>query len=522
MGAARRYLRRRKARLSLLRPAPPADRCGHGGARRRHAAAARRGKPAAAHTGTGNYLECDRRHTGRRVAGEGGRGDRLCAAYPATPRHQARYLLDCLRPLHVPQVLLPVPRPAQEAPRELAGTLLESGGRPVVLLHAGTGAHWKRWPLGGFIELAALLQDAGIAVRWSCGPDEPSLSDELRMAGVDLPATLWPQLDLEDFSSLLARCDLVVSADCGVAHLAALCGVPQVTLFGPTDSAPLETVQPAGTRGAGAAALCRRVGGLRHSAASGPCEAPLRPAGRSALPLPRSSPGAGSVRGMRGDAGAMTATNPAVRPETVLLWQVGALGDTLLAYPAMAALRAWAPSARISMVGRPAFLRWALRAGLIDAAVDPDSAIGGSLAAGKGPGPHRMPDLAMIWSADGARVAAHIAQYGAGTVLHAPARPAIPLHQARYLVSCLQPLGVPRTVHAVHMPAPEAGHAETAICPTGGHALSSAGCRRAPGTAAPRSRVSLETMAARSLSATGGTIAGRRHDGAMELRAGRR
>ena len=157
----------------------------------------------------------------------------------------------------------------------------------------------------------------------------------------------------------------------------------------------------------------------------------------------------------------MNASDPAVHPETVLLWQVGALGDTLLAYPAMAALRAWAPSARISMVGRPSLLRWALRAGLIDAAVDPDGAIGASLAAGKGPGLHPVPDLAMIWSADGARIAAHLLRHGAGTVLHAPARPALPLHQARYLVGCLQPLGVPRTVRAVHMPAPEAARAET-------------------------------------------------------------
>ena len=156
-------------------------------------------------------------------------------AYPATPRHQARYLLDCLRPLHVPQVLLPVPRPAQVAPRKLARTLLDTGDQPVVLLHAGAGAHWKRWPLRGYIELAALLQDAGIAVRWSCGPDESSLSDELRGAGVDALTMVWPQLGLEHFSSLMACCDLVVSADCGVAHLAALCGVPQVTLYGPTD-----------------------------------------------------------------------------------------------------------------------------------------------------------------------------------------------------------------------------------------------------------------------------------------------
>lgn len=182
-------------------------------------------------------------------------------------RHQSAYLLDCLRPLITPDASRPpVDDGTGAAPdaigREagpldshsqtlLAGTghvlwspaeplapvlrpLIGPMGWPTVLLHPGAGGRWKRWPIGHFLSLADRLARAGLAVRWSCGPADDDLREAL-LAEPERPGELWPDLGLDDYAALLARCNLLVSADTGVAHLATLLGVPQVALFGPTD-----------------------------------------------------------------------------------------------------------------------------------------------------------------------------------------------------------------------------------------------------------------------------------------------
>jgi ADP-heptose:LPS heptosyltransferase len=154
---------------------------------------------------------------------------------PADRRHQARYLLDCLRAVGAGMRLQPVscPVPVPLSP-SLCG-LLAPLDRPTILLHPGAGASWKRWPLDRFQLLAAALRAAGAAVRWSCGPADDDLRAELGKMGAASVQEIWPHLDLPDFAAVMSRCSVVVTPDTGVAHLAALLIVPQVTLFGPTD-----------------------------------------------------------------------------------------------------------------------------------------------------------------------------------------------------------------------------------------------------------------------------------------------
>ncbi|HXJ79333.1 MAG TPA: lipopolysaccharide heptosyltransferase II [Candidatus Methylomirabilis sp.] len=118
--------------------------------------------------------------------------------------------------------------------------LLETAGIPpetrVVGLHLGTAfGPSKLWPPESFGRLAARLAGDGLrplllgsledrhtalAVAAAASVPLPSL------VGRDRPALL---------PRLLARLRCLVSADTGVAHLAAALGVPTVTLFGPTD-----------------------------------------------------------------------------------------------------------------------------------------------------------------------------------------------------------------------------------------------------------------------------------------------
>jgi len=154
---------------------------------------------------------------------------------PADPRHQSRYLLDCLGSLGVPRVLLPAPPPALEAIPSTMRSLIPEPPQRTVLLHPGAGSVWKLWPLASWLTLAEALAKRDYAVHWSFGPeDERPRTAFLGIAPAWRPL-IWPELPLAQFAALLAQCALFVSPDTGVAHLAALLRVPQVTLFGPTD-----------------------------------------------------------------------------------------------------------------------------------------------------------------------------------------------------------------------------------------------------------------------------------------------
>jgi len=105
---------------------------------------------------------------------------------------------------------------------------------PVALLHPGAGSRLKRWPLAHYLALARMLRADGTTVTWTTGPAD----DKSRAALIDAGEgqRLLPPLDVAGLAAVLARASVVVSADCGVAHLTALLAVPSVVLFGPTDA----------------------------------------------------------------------------------------------------------------------------------------------------------------------------------------------------------------------------------------------------------------------------------------------
>src|SRR5712692_9922335 len=130
------------------------------------------------------------------------------------------------------------------------------------------------------------------------------------------------------------------------------------------------------------------------------------------------------------------------RPSTILVWQAGALGDTLLAYPALAALRNWAPQARVSAIGHPSNLAPAQWTGLVDQVLDVDGPLSGALLIGSPPPALEAPELAVIWSAAFQQLAATFQSLGVHSLLCAPARATAARHQSRYLLDMLLPLGL--------------------------------------------------------------------------------
>lgn len=147
----------------------------------------------------------------------------------------AAHYLATLAPLGVAPVpfTLRAPAPAVEATRLSWNHVTANPAGPVALLHPGTGSRLKQWPLGNYLSLAAALRADGVAVAWTVGPADDDVRAALAAAG-ESPHVL-PGAGVAGLAAYLTRVAVVVSGDCGVAHLAALLGVPTVTLFGPTD-----------------------------------------------------------------------------------------------------------------------------------------------------------------------------------------------------------------------------------------------------------------------------------------------
>ncbi|MBI4495121.1 MAG: glycosyltransferase family 9 protein [Chloroflexi bacterium] len=147
---------------------------------------------------------------------------------------------------------------------------------------------------------------------------------------------------------------------------------------------------------------------------------------------------------------------------TVLAIRPGALGDTLLALPALRVLRARFAGARLHLVGHRGGGALLQAAGEIDGWTDFDAPELAGLFS-----PHDLPsglerlgpiEAAVAWLADAEGVVqAHLRRLGAARVLVAPARPEPGLgrHTADHLLASLSPWGVaPPAAQPLVLPGP--------------------------------------------------------------------
>jgi heptosyltransferase-2 len=97
---------------------------------------------------------------------------------------------------------------------------------PNVLIHTGAGQAVKVWPLDRYSLIATRLRSAGFKVQIACDPAQFQWWREAEDDRVVAPATVAELLGLIDQASAF------IGNDSGPGHLAALCGVPTLTLFG--------------------------------------------------------------------------------------------------------------------------------------------------------------------------------------------------------------------------------------------------------------------------------------------------
>lgn len=126
------------------------------------------------------------------------------------------------------------PPPALALPADIASQLMP---RPVVV-HVPSMWRYKQWPPAYFAQLVQELLARGwqVVLTGTASPTDQSQIAEVRGVG-RAPALLdvSGRLDLNQLACLLGCAALYVGPDTSVTHLAAACGTPVVTVFGPTN-----------------------------------------------------------------------------------------------------------------------------------------------------------------------------------------------------------------------------------------------------------------------------------------------
>lgn len=102
-------------------------------------------------------------------------------------------------------------------------------------VHPGSGNkwRWKRWPLSRFLAVAdrfSSIYDA--KAIFFIGPDDNDIRKDL--SGINSRHIIIENLPLKKVIALINRCNIFLSNDSGLMHIAAAMKVPVVAIFGPT------------------------------------------------------------------------------------------------------------------------------------------------------------------------------------------------------------------------------------------------------------------------------------------------
>jgi ADP-heptose:LPS heptosyltransferase len=107
-----------------------------------------------------------------------------------------------------------------------------SPDKSLVAVAAGSANPAKRYPADLTAEVIARLLANGCAVVLTAGPGETDLA-EVIVRRLPQPILLLSEARVPTLAALYRRAHLYLGPDSGPKHVAAACGIPSVTLFGP-------------------------------------------------------------------------------------------------------------------------------------------------------------------------------------------------------------------------------------------------------------------------------------------------
>jgi len=119
--------------------------------------------------------------------------------------------------------------------RQFVAHIIGNVRSPIILMDPGAKPI-QRWPLERYALLATTLSRRfHQPVLVSAGPLYSQCAvDLLQKTGEDATRFVG-DMKLRDLMALVAACDLVISSDTGITHIASAVGTRTLTLFGPTD-----------------------------------------------------------------------------------------------------------------------------------------------------------------------------------------------------------------------------------------------------------------------------------------------
>lgn len=112
------------------------------------------------------------------------------------------------------------------------------GNRTIALVHTGAARALRVWPLDRYAQIIQFLRSRGIPVMVVCDRDQREWWITHGERDVRAPSSIGELLSVIDESALF------IGNDSGPGHLAALCGVPTFTFFGPQFSEWFHPIHP--------------------------------------------------------------------------------------------------------------------------------------------------------------------------------------------------------------------------------------------------------------------------------------
>ncbi len=151
-------------------------------------------------------------------------------------KHEMEYVLDLVRHLGIDPVHHGPYAPLDARSEQWADELLSKYGLTpqdkILALHPGTSCRSKMWPAAYFAGAAdELVRREGFKVLVLGGPDEKGITQDV-VRRMSAPAIELAGISVSQDTSILKRCQLLLTTDCGIMHIAAALGVPLVVIFG--------------------------------------------------------------------------------------------------------------------------------------------------------------------------------------------------------------------------------------------------------------------------------------------------
>jgi ADP-heptose:LPS heptosyltransferase len=156
-------------------------------------------------------------------------------------KHSSEHLLEQLAPL--PMVRTAVEQILRSIAVRGIGTGRSHDGDAIV--HPGSGAREKCWPVERFVKVIERLRRARKDVRVLLGEVELERLSAEEIKSLEAAATTVrrPATYLDLFNELRTA-SLLIGNDSGPAHLAGVMGLPTIALFGPTHPAVWRPIGP--------------------------------------------------------------------------------------------------------------------------------------------------------------------------------------------------------------------------------------------------------------------------------------